>query len=143
MSLGHRPRLGLNAAPLVLDTSFTAPQRELIPHALIEHWALDVGRSAFAALTIQHLCGRHFLPLDARRVAPEIFQAVKGPFVAMEDVHHHLEIVEHHPLTGGETINRHWANSVICFEPGFDFVCDRLQLRLGSSGTKHEEIRKG
>src|ERR1700726_448318 len=55
--------------------------------------ALLRSRQAVCQLPNPHLCGCHFLPLDSRRVAPKVFQAVKGAFVAVKDMHNHLQII--------------------------------------------------
>ena len=63
---------------------------------------------------IPHLCRCHSLPLDSRCVAPKIFQAVKGAFVAVKDMHYHLQIIEHHPLARWKSINRRRSNLMVC-----------------------------
>src|SRR3954454_2929407 len=50
------------------------------------------------------------LPLESRRVAPQIFQTVKRTFVAMKDVGDHLQIVEDDPLAGWESVDSDRAN---------------------------------
>ena len=58
----------------------------------------------------------------------------------MEDVDHHLQIIEHDPLAGRETVNRDRANGVIFAQSRFDFICDRFELRLGGGRANDEEI---
>ena len=58
----------------------------------------------------------------------------------MKNVDHHLEIIEHDPLTRGETVSRDRTDIVIFFQPCFDFVCDRFQLRLGCARANNEEV---
>ena len=58
----------------------------------------------------------------------------------MEDVNHDLEVIEHDPLTRRKTVDRGRAQSVIRFQPRFDFVGDRFQLRLRAGRTDDKEI---
>ena len=70
-------------------------------------------------------CSGRF-PFQPRRVAPQIFQAVEGAFVAMKNVHDHLQIIEHHPLAGGKSVNRHGPQRMILSQSRFNFACDRF-----------------
>lgn len=45
-------------------------------------------------------------PHDARCVAPEIFQAVKGALIAMEDMDNDFEIIKDDPLARRKTVDR-------------------------------------
>ncbi len=54
-------------------------------------------------------------PGDPRRVAPQIFQTIKSALVAMEDVDHDFEIIEHDPLARRKTVDRGRAPAVIFF----------------------------
>jgi hypothetical protein len=100
-------------------TRFAASCRELQAPAVAgcspetEQIALLTSRQVGCQLPDTHLCGCHFLPLDSRRVAPKIFQAVKGAFVAVKDMHNHLQIIEHHPLAGRKSVNRRRPNMVV------------------------------
>ncbi len=58
---------------------------------------------------------RGVFPLNPRSVAPQIFQAIEFAFVAMEDVHDDLQVIEHDPLARRETIDRRRACRVIFF----------------------------
>ena len=60
----------------------------------------------------------------------------------MEDVHDHLEVIEHDPLARRKTVNRRGANFVFFPQPRFDFPGDCFEVRLGSSGTDDKEIGK-
>jgi hypothetical protein len=60
------------------------------------------------------LCGYHSLPFNTWRVAPQIFQAVEGPFVTMKDMDYYLQVIEHHPLARGKSINRCCSNLMVC-----------------------------
>ena len=52
-------------------------------------------------------------PFHSRRIAPKIFQTVKGAFVSVKDMNHDLEIIEHDPLTGREPVNGHRPNLLV------------------------------
>ena len=60
----------------------------------------------------------------------------------MKDMDNHLQVIKHDPLARWETVNRHRSDRVILFQPRFDFVCNRFQLRLGRGRANHEEIGK-
>ena len=81
-------------------------------------------------------------PFESRRVAPQVLQAVKGSFVPMKNVHNHLQIIDHDPLAGRKTVNRHGSNGMVLSQTRFNFICDRFQLRLRRSRAKHEKIRE-
>ncbi len=49
----------------------------------------------------------------------------------MKNVHHDLQIIEHDPLAGGKSVNRHRSRRVLLFQLRFNFTRDRFQLRLG------------
>ena len=57
--------------------------------------------------------GGRRLPGDARRIAPQIFQTVERAFVAMEDVDHRFEVIEHDPLTRRETVDGRRTPAVV------------------------------
>jgi hypothetical protein len=61
----------------------------------------------------------------------------------MEDVHDHLQVIEHDPLACRKTVNRRRANLVLLPEPRFNFPGDCFEVRFGSSGTDNEEIGEG
>ena len=83
---------------------------------------------------------RHVLPGDSRRVAPQILQAIKAALVAVKDVDHNLEVIEHDPLARRKTVDRCGAPALIFSQPCFNFVRDRFQLRLGTGRANHEVI---
>jgi hypothetical protein len=85
---------------------------------------------------------RHFFPLDPARVAPQIFQTIERAFVAMEHVDNYLEIIQHDPLTGRETIDGRGAHGVIFFQPRFNFTGDRLEMGLGCRRANDKVIRE-
>ena len=87
------------------------------------------------------MCHRR-LPIHSRGVTPQIFEAVEGALVSVKNVDNHLQEIEHHPLTGGESINRDGPNRMILSQSRFEFVCDRFQLRLGRAGANHKKICK-
>ena len=83
---------------------------------------------------------RSLFPLEGRRVAPKVLQAVKSAFVPMKHVNNYLQIIEHDPLAGRETVNCHRSNRMILTQPRFNFICDCFKLRLGRGRANHEEI---
>ena len=85
-----------------------------------------------------HACNR-----QARSVAPEIFQAVEIALVAMEDVHDHLQVIEHDPLARRKTVDRGRAHLVILAQAGLDLTRDRFQMRLRSPRADDEEVGEG
>ena len=40
-------------------------------------------------------------PLDLFRITPEIFESVGLAHLLMQNVHHHVEVIEHHPTSNG------------------------------------------
>jgi hypothetical protein len=60
----------------------------------------------------------------------------------MEHVDDHLQVIEHDPLAGGETVNCHRPNRMILSQSRFNFICDRFKLRLRRGRADHEEIRE-
>lgn len=82
-------------------------------------------------------------PFNSRRITPKIFQTVERAFVAMKNMHNHLKIIEHDPLTRGEPVHRDCAHTVIFLQTGLDLIRDRFQLRLGRGRTNHEKIGEG
>ena len=77
---------------------------------------------------------------QARSVAPKIFQAVEIAFFAVEDVHDHLQVIDHDPLTSRKTIDRRGTQAMIFAQSGFDLARNRFQMRLGSPRANDEEI---
>jgi len=72
---------------------------------------------------VESRCGSCFPP-NQGRVTPEIFQTVKGTFVAVKDVDHYLQVIEHNPLAGWKSVNRHGSNGMILSQSCFDFIRD-------------------
>jgi hypothetical protein len=58
----------------------------------------------------------------------------------MKHVDNYLQVIEHDPLAGRETVNCHRSNRMILSQPRFNFICDRFKLRLGRGRANHEEI---
>jgi hypothetical protein len=79
-------------------------------------------------------------PRDPGRVTPQIFQAVEGALVAMEDVDNDFEIVEHDPLARRKTVDRGGPHLMIVPQSGLDLTGDRFQLRLRRCRANDEEI---
>jgi hypothetical protein len=69
---------------------------------------------------------RSCFPFESRRVAPQVFQAVKRSFVPMKDVDNDLQIIEHDPLADWKSVNRHGSNGMVLSQTRFNFVCDRF-----------------
>ena len=90
---------------------------------------------------IQSVFGSRF-PTNQRRVAPEVFQTIKGAFGLVKDVDNYLQVIEHHPLAGWKPVDCHWSNRMILSQSRFNLICDRFKLRLGCGGANHEEICK-
>lgn len=61
----------------------------------------------------------------------------------MKNVHDHLQVIEHDPLAGGESIDRHRFDPVILSQACLDLAGDRLEMGLGSSRANDKEIGKG
>ena len=61
----------------------------------------------------------------------------------MKDMHDHLHVIEHDPLTGGKSVHGRGTNVVIFAQPRFDFARDCFQMRLRSPRADDEEIGKG
>jgi len=60
----------------------------------------------------------------------------------MKNVDDDLQVIEHDPLAGRKSVNRHGPNPMILFQARFDFIGDRFELRLGRGRANHEEVRK-
>ena len=58
----------------------------------------------------------------------------------MKHVDDHLQVIEHDPLTGRETVDCHRSNRMILSQSRFNFICDRFKLRLRRGRADHEEI---
>jgi len=80
--------------------------------------------------------------LQARRIAPEIFEPVKGTLALVEDVNHDISEIDHHPLAYGIAIGGRWLHAVLQLQLIADFARDRFQMRLRGAGTDDEEIRE-
>ena len=61
----------------------------------------------------------------------------------MEDVDDNLQVIEHDPLAGGETVDRRRARAKIFPQPRLDFAGNRFQVRFRRPRADDEEIRKG
>ena len=70
------------------------------------------------------------LPGEAGSVAPQILETVELAFLAMENVHDHLHVIEHDPLAGGKSVHRDRANPVIFFRRVS--ISPAIALRCGS-----------
>lgn len=58
----------------------------------------------------------------------------------MKHVDNYLQVIEHDPLAGWETVNCHSSNRMILPQSRFNFICDRFELRLRRGRADHEEI---
>jgi len=64
-------------------------------------------------LHVKLACVTELSPIPAPGVAPKVFQTVEGAFGLMKDMDNYLQIIEHHPLAGGKSVNSGRANTVI------------------------------
>ena len=83
---------------------------EAMPRALDENEPL-----ARTSQPLTLAAGLRGLPRHAWRVAPEIFEAVEFAFLAAEDVHDDLHVIEHDPLARGKSVHGNGADPVIVF----------------------------
>lgn len=60
----------------------------------------------------------------------------------MENVHHDVGIVRHHPLAQGVPVHRHWLGVVLLFQSIAQFADDRLEMGLRRAGANDKEIRE-
>ena len=58
----------------------------------------------------------------------------------MKHVDDHLQVIEHNPLTGRETVNCNSSNRMVLLQSRFNFICDRFELRLRRGRADYEEI---
>lgn len=58
----------------------------------------------------------------------------------MKHVDDYLHVIEHDPLARRKSIHRNRAETVIGFEPAFDFPRDGFQVWLGRARADHEKI---
>ena len=79
---------------------------------------------------------------QARRVAPKIFQRIKGPLLAMKNVHDHIRVIRHHPLAGWKAIDAPRPNSMILAQPVLELVDDRLEMRLRIPRAEQKKVRE-
>jgi len=61
----------------------------------------------------------------------------------MEDVHDHLQVIEHHPLTGRKTVKGRRLGRMFLAQPVFNLAGDGLEMRFGRSRTNDEKVREG
>jgi hypothetical protein len=64
------------------------------------------------------------LPVEAGRIAPEVFEGIESAFFLVKDVDHHLEIIEYDPLARGKSIHRRRLDPIVLPQAGFNFACD-------------------
>jgi hypothetical protein len=60
----------------------------------------------------------------------------------VEDVHDHLEVIDHDPLTGWKTVDGGGTKAMVFAQSRFDLARNRFQMRLRSPGANDEEIRE-
>jgi len=80
--------------------------------------------------------------LQPRRITPKILQRVKRPLLLVEDMHHHIRVIDHDPLAHRVPVHGARRHLVILLQPDFDFGRDCLQMRLGCPAADHEKIRE-
>lgn len=61
----------------------------------------------------------------------------------VKDVNDHLQVIQDDPLAGRKAVDGHGFDFVLFLQTAGDFTRDRLQLRLRSGRTDHEEIGEG
>ena len=61
----------------------------------------------------------------------------------MEDVHDHLQVIEHNPLAGRKTVQGRRLGRVFLSQPVLNLTGDGLKMRLGRARTDDEKIREG
>ncbi len=101
--------------------------------------AADRSAVSFFGLWLLDLLG---CQREARSVAPEIFEAVVGALIFVEDMDDHVRVIGHDPLAEREAVDGHRCDAVLILEAVVQIACDRFQMRFGSAGTKDEEIRE-
>jgi len=63
---------------------------------------------------------------EARRVSPEIFEAVIGAFVRMKNMDDDLRVIGNNPLTHRKAVDGERSQSVLLFEFVSALIDDRL-----------------
>ncbi len=58
----------------------------------------------------------------------------------MKNVDDDLEVIEHHPLTGGEAVDGGGPYAMFLLELRLNLTRDRFQMRLGCSRANNKEI---
>ena len=79
---------------------------------------------------------------EARCVAPQIFERVKGAFFLMKNVDDHIRIIRDHPLAQREAVDARRADAVLLAQAVFEFAHERLQMRLRVPRADEEKIRE-
>jgi hypothetical protein len=78
--------------------------------------------------------------LQARRVVPQVFEAVEFAFAWMEDVDDHASEIRDDPLAEWEAVHAKRADAVFLSHGLGDFAGDGFELWLGCAGADDEEI---
>lgn len=60
----------------------------------------------------------------------------------MEDVHDHLQVIEHDPLAGWKAIHSYRPRVVLLFQLHFNFIRDRFDLRFRLRRADDKKIRE-
>ncbi len=60
----------------------------------------------------------------------------------MKNVDDYLQIIEHHPLAGGKSVNCHRSQRILLAQVCLNFVGNRFELRFGRARADHEKVRK-
>jgi hypothetical protein len=58
----------------------------------------------------------------------------------VEHVHHHLQIIEHDPLTRRKTVDRNRAHGMVFLQTRFNFSGDGFEMRFGRGGADDKKI---
>ena len=76
----------------------------------------------------------------ARRLAPELLEAVVVARVGGEDVDDHVEVVHEDPARLVEALDAARQHAAVLLHPLVDAVVDRLRLALRVAGADDEEV---
>ena len=80
--------------------------------------------------------------LQARRVIPEILEAIHCALFRVEDVNDDVAVIHNDPLAERIAVGVERATLVILLDAVLDFARDGLQLGLGGTGANDEKIRE-
>src|SRR5262245_21544521 len=82
------------------------------------------------------------LPIDARRVAPEVLEVIIAPRLVIEEMHDEVAVVEQHPMRFVVPLDADLAIAELG-ECTIDFIRHRVDLAAARSTGNYEEVDKG